>query len=241
MPIEAANQYLPPSGRMKDAFNYVIQQHFSVGKTIEEVMKAPWEKVGQATGDFFTAGVAYLANKGNDSYLQEIGTTMWLAVNQKRVLPVLSGNMIAAAIQLGVPPETAVRAYVRNDEPYVLFLGKRQGIQMLEAAYVLMPPHFIVKAQEKPVEALATMAWIGSHIRDMVNGRLTIDPGNFSIRAQATESHFLLHGVEENPHLKLAETYKEVMELYPQGVNNLSPNVLYKSAPGLGSTSPNNN
>ncbi len=45
MPIEAGNQYLPKSERMEDAFEVVAKKHFTIGKTIEDIRKAPWEKV----------------------------------------------------------------------------------------------------------------------------------------------------------------------------------------------------
>ncbi len=240
MPIEAANQYLPQSNRMVDAFDLVIKQHFTIGKTLEDIRKASMEKIAQAAADFFTAGVAYLANRGHDSYIQEVGTTTWWAVNQQRVLPALTDDMIAAAIHLGVPPQLA-STYSSNDGPYVLFLGNRHGIELIEAAYVLLPPQFVVKAQVKPVEALATMAWIGSQVRDMVNGRVLLDQQNINRRARATESHFLLRVIEENPDIELADMHKRTLKLFPKGINSLPTGVWYKGNIGAETTAPENN
>ncbi len=232
MSVEDGNLHLPKSTRQEDVFDIVKAKHLTVGKTIEEVLKAPWEKVAQAAGDFFTASVAYLANRGHDDYMREVGTTSWWAVNQKRVLPVLADNMIGAAIRLGVPPEIALRRYIKNDEPHIIFLGKRQGVQIIETAYVLIPPEFIVKAQNSPIETLATMSWIGSQVRDMVNGRLTIDQNNINQRAAATEAHFLLNAHSRNPAIELSTNSKLLLESFPKGIYSLPQSLLYRGISG---------
>ncbi len=241
MPVEDGNSYLPSSERLVDVFNVVVKTHYTVGNTIEHVRDAPWEKVAQATSDFFTAGVAYFANRGHDQYMQEVGTTAWWIMNQLRVATALTDNMIAAAIQLGMPPQLALTMQSKHDEPHVLFAATKGKQQVEEVAYVLIPPEFIVKAQTKPIEALATMAWICSHVRDMANGRLTVDQPNINPRAEATEAHFLHHAVAQQSETILAPSYKRVMLKYPRGINSLPERIRYRGISGLEFTSSANN
>lgn len=240
MPVEDGNLYLPSSQRLSDVFEVVAKTHFTIGKTMEQVSRAPWERVARATSDFFTAGVAHFANRGHDSYMQEVGKTTWWTVNQRRALAALTDNMIGAVVELGIPLEVALRQYSKPGEPHVLF-ATTKGKQKEEIAFVLMPPEFVIKAQTKPIEALATMAWICSQVRDMANGRLTVDQSNINPRAVATEAHFLHHVVEEYPETNLVPEYKQAMSLYPQGINSLPAFMRYRGISGTEFTSARSN
>jgi len=242
MSVESANKYLPNSESALDAFNVVAQQHFGIGKTIENVQKAPLEKVARATGDFVSAGVAYLANRGYDAYLQEVGTVTWWAFNQRRVLLPVTNNMIDTAIKLGVPRELAVTAFATNDEPHLILPFQSEGVIRLEpASYVLMPLEFVVKAQSNPIEALATIAWVGSKVRDLANGRLTIDIINIDPRADATKAHFLHEALRRHPATNLSDRYREACSLHPNGINSLPPEARYKGISGAEFQSARNN
>ena len=232
MTVEAANRYIPKSDQMTAAYDIVNQWYFTIGNTINEIKKTPFEKLGQVAGDYFTAGVAYLANRGHDSYIEEVGTTMWWMINQRRVLPVMTDNMLGAAIHLGVPPQIALAKYSINTEPQVLFGANRVGIQQIETAYVIIPPEFIHQAKSKPIEALAAMTWIGSQVRDMANGRLFIDPKNIGPRSLASEAHFLHEAVERHPDVKLPDFYREVMQKYPHGIQSLPRSARYRGSSG---------
>lgn len=228
MPVEDGNFHLPQGESMMDAFVVPTQKHFTVGRTIEEVYQSPWGEVALATEDFFTAGVAYLANRGHDAYMQEVGTTTWWAVNQKQAIAALARSPLEAAIQLGASADDVRKVGHQPGEPYVLFAENRQGIVTVEFAFTLMPPEFIVKAQNRQVEALATMAWISSQVRDLANGRIRIDPEHVLARAHATEAHFLLHAREKHPDIELASEYIWTLDKYPEGLYSLPRDVRYK-------------
>jgi len=234
MPVPEAKRALPESTSMLDAFQIPSRDHFTVGKTIDAVRRAPFEKAARAAGDFFTSGVAYLANRGHDPFIQEVGTVTWWTVNQRRVLTAYTEDMKGAAMQLGVPPEIALTAYSKNDEPHVVFTARKSGLLIPEAAYVLLPPEFVVNAQTQPVETLATMAWIGSQVRDMANGRLLLDPKYLNHRANATEAHFLKQAVAEHPDVELSQNSQALLEAFPDGIfsSRVSPAAIYKGITG---------
>lgn len=227
MTVEAANEYLSPNESMLNAFEMPTKWHFTVGKTINEVKESDWMKVAAATEAFFTTGVGYLANRGEDQYLQELGTVTWWMVNQKRVLTALTDNMAGAAVQLGVPPAIAAVNFPINDEPQIIMMRAQDGKELTESAYVLTPPEFIVRAQNNAIEGLATMAYICSQIRDLANGRLPIDQDQMNPRAWATESHFLRLALKKHPEVEVSEVFKEVLERYPNGLEDLPAKVRY--------------
>src|SRR5438105_3818034 len=100
MSIPEANRVLPESTSMLDAFQIPSRDHFRVGRTLEQVRSAPIESLKLAAGDFFTSAVAYLANKGHDPLMQEVGTVAWRTINQKRVLTAYTTDMIGGAMEL---------------------------------------------------------------------------------------------------------------------------------------------
>lgn len=232
MTVEAANNYLSSNEGMLDAFELPTKMHFTVGKTIEEVKRSDWMKVAEATEAFFTTGVGYLANRGEGKYLQELGTVAWWTVNQKRVITALTDHMASAAVQLGVPPVIAAKNFPINDEPQIIMMGRRDGKEITEVAYVLMPPEFVVRAQNNAVEGLATTAYICSQIRDLANGRLTIDQEQMNPRAWATESHFLQLALKIHPEIVVSSIFHEVMERYPNGLDDLPAKARYRGISG---------
>jgi len=79
MSIPEGDHYLPKSESMLDAFQVPARAHFTIGKSVEQIKKAPMQKVAYATEEFLDAGIAYLANRGHDKNLQEAGTVAWQA------------------------------------------------------------------------------------------------------------------------------------------------------------------
>lgn len=234
-PVESANDFLPKDTSILNAFEKVALKHVGIiggVKTIEDIKSIPIESLSSAAGDFFTAGVAYLANRGHDAYIQDVGITAWWAVNQKRAITAMVDNMFTAAVALGVPAPIAARGFIPNDEPHLVMFGKQEGKVMIEGAYVLMPPEFIVRARNNAIEGLATMAYICSELRDLMNGRLKIDEQLMNPRAWATESHFLQKAIEKHPSIQLSDVFLEVIRRYPNGLDDLPAKARYKTGIG---------
>lgn len=227
MPVKEGERFLPSSNRMIDAFQAVERQRPRIGKTIGEVLNAPPEIISKDGSDYFSAGVAYFANRGHDAYMQEIGTVMWRILNQQDAHIAFTDNMVGTAIDLGAPTDFAQRRLAGRSEPYVLILEQSTQNQIDETAYALVPFDFLVKAKTKPVEALAMIAGIGSCLRDFANGRLEIDPENTEIRQSATQVHFLHEAIRQNPGIELKVQFKQKMALYPKGINSLESSQRY--------------
>lgn len=231
MSIEAGNKYVPEGNDVFAAFSVVNQWHFTIGKTREEIFGKPIEKIAKAASDYLTAGVAFLANRSKDKYFEDIGTTTWHAINQKRVLSMLTDNMFGAAIQLGVPFEIAINQFGGNDKAYVLFTTSKSGKISRENAVVLLPPEFVVDAQIKPINALSALAWISSQVCDLVHERFYMDKQNMNPRADATEAHFLLEVLKRYPDTELSSNKKKLVEVYPKGIMSLPEGMRYKIRP----------
>lgn len=243
-PVPEANSYLPKDHLMLRAFDVVALKHallIGVVHTSAEIRAIPFENLQGAASDFFTAGVAFLANRGHDAYLQEVGTVAWWAVNQHRAITVMTNNMVGAAIAFGVPAEIAFNSFHTNDEPQLIMFGHASGKVILESAYVLIPPEFIIRAKDCPIDGLATMAYICSQLRDLMNGRLAIDKDMMNPRAWATEAHFLLEAMEKHPGVELREVFHEVIRRYPDGFNDLPATAKYKGITGTEFMNANSN
>lgn len=96
-----------------------------------------------------------------------------------------------------------------------------------ERGVILIPPHFIVRAREQPILALAATAYVTSQVRDYLNGRLRFDPYYISDRADATEAHFLKFALAQEPDLPLTDFHKSIMQRFPMGIDSLSPELRY--------------
>lgn len=228
MPIEAGDRYLPESHDMLDAFRVVNQRHFALPNSLERIKEFPYERYRYVAANYFNTAVAYLANRGHDEYMQEIGTTTWMTVKQGIVHTGLTNDMVRAAIQFGATPQFAKSMYSENSQPHVLITTQIEKSQEVEVAWILLPPDFLHSARTKPIEALAMMAWIGSQIRDFANGRMLIDPEQLRSRALATEAHLLHEARRCYPEIPLGPVYEKTMELYPEGINSLPPKVRYR-------------
>lgn len=101
-----------------------------------------------------------------------------------------------------------------------------------ETTVAIVPPHLIVRAQQRPIETLAAMVFILSQIRDFANFRIDIDKELMNPRAYATEAHFLLHALKEQPDLQLGPIYREILSRYPNGINDLPATARYKGTTG---------
>lgn len=228
MSVQEALRYQPKGDNMLAAFSWANDSHLTIGNTREQILRVPDQKIAQAASDYFTTGVAYLANHGHDAYMKELGTVTWWTVNQKRALTLFTDNMRGATMALGINPNV-----VHDEtEPHVFYGASNKGKSVEEIAYVLLPPEFILKAKKTPIEGLATMAWIGSQIRDMANGRITKDPQYISPRAIASEAHLLHEAVERHPDIMLDPYYSKIMTVYPEGIASLPREARYRGFSG---------
>lgn len=228
MPIPEAELYIPQGLDMTKAFDTVKSRHTRAATmTKDQVRQVDLTLLQGAVSDYFTAGVAYLANRGHDDLIKEVGTTSWRSVNKCLTITALTENMVGAAIALGAPLGYAIQMHSMPDEPHVLFLGRKEGTIVIESAYVLMPPEFISKANYQPIEALASMTWICSQVRDLENGRLIVDAANFRPRAEAVEAHFLLEAQRRNPDFAVPQSLSTLLVRYPQGAQSMPRRLRY--------------
>ena len=232
MTIKEGDNYIPQGSDATHAFDVVNQRHFRIGTTENEISNADYDKLADAASDYFTAGVAFLANRGYDEFLQDVGTTTWKMVNQRRVVAAFTKDIPGALIQLGVPVESVLSNTRQTTEPYVLFMNLSEGKQIVESAFTLLPPYFVYRAKSRPVETLATMTWIGSQIRDLANGRLMVDQPHMTARAEASEAHFLHEVMKRHPETDLDVVYHRIMEKYPDGLNSLPAKLWYRGSYG---------
>ena len=223
MSIREAEQYLPARQGLADVYGQANLWHLSVGRTVEEIVGLPEDRVAKLGRDYLAAGVGYLANRGHDEYMQQVGTDAWNAIDTP--LPVVFAvDIRSAAIRFGVPPEYVV--YFPEDAP-VFTVGRMPTATAEASGMIFIPPGFIIVAKEEPVLALASTAYISAQLRDYSKGRDRIDPHFLSDRADATEAHFLTHALVEYPDLPLTDFHHHILAQFPKGIASLPPEALY--------------
>jgi hypothetical protein len=79
---------------------------------------------------------------------------------------------------------------------------------------------------------MAIMAYICSQVRDLINGRLSIDQDEINPRAWATESHFLQLAIKQHPQIVVSEVFQEVIRRYPNGLKDLPSGSRYRGVSG---------
>ena len=225
---------LPQGDSILDAFSIPLRSHPNIGSTVEAIRNAgvvrtdDLEKAASAVQDCFTAGLAHLAFREQDPYIQQIGTIAWEAIDQSQAFPVFTHNMRETAIYLGVHPSMIPEGSNGNKEAQVLYIGKRRGTEKFGFQYVLMPPEYAVQAQKNPIEALATTAWVCSQLRDAANDRYRLDTDWVIPRAYATKAHFLYEARRRHPEAQLSKESRFLIFKYPLGINSLPQNALYR-------------
>jgi len=226
MTIPEAESHLPQSQDLMDVFSMVENTHFTIGKTPEAILKAPFEKVAHATADIVTTSVAYFANRGHSDYAQAIGTNTWKLINRKIVLPIYINDIAEVLMSSLHMSKREVSKILVPGEPVFLVdeAGDRRSINGI---YILFSPEFPARAINRPIEALATMAFLSSQANDIANNRWVIDQPNIRVRAEAFESDFLLFALSKMPDLQLSGIFMKTLEQYPRGLNSLPKNVRY--------------
>lgn len=216
--IHEAESVLPegdvlPSG----AFKRVIASHPRVlGIGLEQVHQLELEEVAGPMSDYFTAGVGFLTNRVKDDYLSFVGFTTWRSVNKQRSLVGTMGDVESEGKQFRMVPE-----------PQVAFANSFERNAGINGATVWLPREFVWQVQQQPVDALASIAWVGSQIRDMEYRRLVEDPWNVTPRALATEAHFLGYARRLEPGVNFNTNSTRVLQLYPLGLDSLEPQMRY--------------
>ncbi len=229
MAVQEALKYLPKNREAAHVFDK-INKNFPRVSSIEDFSKLPLFQVQKMAGDYVTTSVAYFANYPNDNHLEEIGTTAWHTINQRRAVTAYCEDPIFGAAWLGLPLMYALT--LKSDEPNTFVLGRRQGAEIAETSITVIPPHLLLRAQQRPIEALATMVFILSQIRDFANGRTHIDQELMMPRGFATEAQFLSQALNEQPQLQLPQFYKDIIARYPHGITDLPVKARYKGKTG---------
>ena len=127
MNIEMAGGFLPRDQGMDRAYEQVNRDYFGLGDGDSEILELPDEELARAVGDYFSAGVAYLAIRGHDEFTRSLGLSAWEAIERGLVLPLFTSDVAVAAVYMGAPAELVAALQTRRDEMHVLFKASVSG------------------------------------------------------------------------------------------------------------------
>lgn len=233
MSIPEGDSYLPENHSLENVFDVVNKSHFTIGSTLDEISRAPFEKVSLAAADYVTASVAYFANRGHSDYAQTLGTVSWRMINKQYILPIYSDNIPGILYQhFKMPLESISRGTIQGEPVFLIGTLPSMNIHT-EKGFLLLPTEFVHRAITNPVEALASMAFAGSQILDTAHGRQKTDRHNMGARSAAFESDFLLHAKSELPDLELSSIFERTIRTFPKGMDSIPERMRYTPRPDV--------
>lgn len=224
MSVENGERFYPVNPTVKSVFDLANLHNLGLGSTPERIAETPPDRLIAAAQDYTCAGIAYLANYGKTSYIQHLGDLTWWAFSNNFVKPMLTTTLKGSLKTLGfsddeIKPfegEPAAITAVSNYKEV-----SKKVIQ--EQHHAFIEPAFICAARENPLWTLSEMAGTASAIRDIINGRNLIDQSAVTIRADATQAHFLI-----TSGVNLPEDLQGLVNKYPNGLNSLPPETRYR-------------
>lgn len=223
MPVEFGDSYLLGDRSPQNAFGFALGMNkaiFSKINNLEDTRKISIDDSSEVLGIALTSGMAYLANRGPDQLIQEIGEISWCAINSGLVRTTTSDNM----------PETAVK--FKYKQPVVDKLKNSTAVEFIhqsKIAHLLTHPDFLLTIKNGPIDALGNLVQVFSTIRDFVNYRDKIDgTALVNHRAKAIRSHFLQTVAKKNNYDIVDPSSQEIIRQYPLGLNSLPANALYQ-------------
>jgi len=228
MSIEEREYFLTESDKMIKAFKMADDECFLLSRDPGVIRKMSIDSLRDPARLYLTCGISYLANRGHDGHIREVGQSLWRSSKEARMIGVLTDDKQESALEFGMSRNVADSVSRDNEEANVILRTRNENNQSYDYALVLFPRNFIIQARTRPIETLARISLIGSCIRDMENGRIRIDPENIDTRANATKAHFLHEAVKKYPEVQLPVSFRELMSDYPRGIDSLKSGVNYR-------------
>ncbi|OGK47357.1 hypothetical protein A2963_04440 [Candidatus Roizmanbacteria bacterium RIFCSPLOWO2_01_FULL_40_13] len=228
-PIEASRAYLPTDPSLLKVFDEVWPIHPAINQVTEykQVRKMDDSDLTPPIVHLLSVAGAHLANRGADEYLKEVGEMLWTGLESLKAVAFMTSNTSETMKILGFPAVQFMQ-FRHTTIPQVGFKGSLTNREDL-SAYVFINPEFIIDAKTNPIQTLGNIAYIGSQVRDLINGRIIGDERMVYFRALATEAHFLLHALKDHPETKLNQNSKEIIKAFPNGLASLPTEAIYPS------------
>ena len=175
---------------------------------------------------YVSTAIDYLSQLA-EPLLQDVVGTLQEALATDRLLLRAEANLMQAAIGEGMAAHLAARHTFHADRPTLLLPPERMNGQGEPQSVALLPLSLVGFAQAgQAAEMVGAVVYLGSVVRDFVNGRFAIDRVAVPVRGEAMMAHWLmqLDGVE------LGETLTAVRQKFPTGIAALPPHFRYKTA-----------
>lgn len=207
MSIIEAESLIPRGDNMSEAFDVVRSWY-------PKLLLSNFDRPRLvAAASYFLAGVGFLANRGHDGFIQEIGTSAWQSIRHQRTGVVIVDNDTGSVLRL-------------------FFRYTQVGIESYEDSRILIPLGFVSRADSHPIDTLLGVAAICSQVRYHESGlSIAKQPDNLSIGTVA-KAHLLNEVLRRHPEfrLTLTEENRNALDCYPQGIYSLPPEVRFNNA-----------
>lgn len=240
MAIPDVENYIPQNDDMLSAFDVVKDLNRKhAGLTTADIRSADIMALMPTLAFYFKAGMGFLANRGHDKVIRDIGEYSWRSVSAKRTSILVTDNIPVVAAASGATPEQINGMIDPYDPGKISFLPMifRRISGVTGGGFVFVPPEFAGKANYEPIEALANLVSVCSQIKDAECGRINSDYRFIPVRAYAAEAHFMLEAQRRYPNHELTPYHRSLMEEYPRGYDGLHFGLKYPP-PGIGFNNP---
>ena len=207
------------------AFESVKKSHPEIKNNYDIQNQTP-NKVTQTTHDYVVAGFKYLAVNGPGDYIKYIGSSSLYWTNRGKFEEIHTEDIMETMKYLGLG-EFISDIGPRLDEPHVFTMANKGRHVSYEKPMLVIPLTYILKARNRPLEAVATMARCASELTDCATGLATISSAqNLLDRALAAESHVLNSVLINNPDTPLSPQFWNSHYSFPNGLNDLPQSLL---------------
>jgi hypothetical protein len=236
IPEQEVERVIPQERGALHAFDTVNAMHFRATSSLEHFLGLPKEAQEMVMSDYIRASFAYFSNGTTDPYLEELGTTAWreYEINDPEfthvgIVPLVDMPEVIKVVNRRFPDlrsQVSHATTMSKKEP--MFLITMDDDRSVTMGVLTVPPEFIFKAKNNPVETLGDLVYQLSPLRDVVNERTDITTKIMYARADVLSVAFWKGVQQENPTVEIPSKVKSLMVQYPRGTGSFPARLRYK-------------
>lgn len=220
MSINSIENRLSRSKDYSYAYIPTFKEYPVAFKKIKETADYPSEYMLDLMVDLFTAGVNFLAKRGHNEYIRNIGEAALDEIKNDLHIAV-TDDMVETAIDLGFHTGDAYLKFGQSEGSRFCVVSRKKEYIRTESACVLLSPEFIARAKLFSGSTIARTAGICAQIASYSKGDDLFDPEHTSIIANAAEAQVLHVLNTRHRRMKFSAYHKRLLELFPSGAQNL--------------------
>lgn len=224
IPEKAVERYFSELPGAQHAFDKINQLYFRT-HSLEDLRALPSQRAAEIAGEYMMTAIAYLANGTEDPYLEELGTTAWHTLMDRKIEFQGASDTHKGLDAIGLPHFKTV---VAEDQVAFLMQTYPDGLHVSQRGILIVPLHFVIQAQQDSLGALSQVVSQLSLMRDFANHRAAESQERIGQRLGASQAQFWLNVHREQPGITLNRGVVAELRRYPEGIRSLPERIQYR-------------